>query len=323
MSDGGGLRQRYRRWIFTINEAAYVDSFDAGAVARGPDGASVRFMCCQFELAPSTGHRHVQGYIELKKAVGRRTLQALLRAGSCFCEGAKGSSQDNIDYCTREQNPDGTPKRQPGTSAFKWGTPGDASRGRRSDIVQLRDSLNEGKSLYDVAQDLPAALAHSFRFAQWYRGEYLRRSVLSYRVLDVYFVEGPTSTGKSRWVYDRWPRASVFPWTLRNPMWFDGYEQQDVLLIDEVDPGEISVANWLRLLDGYPMQLPVKGSSAVAAWSSVVIVSNTDFENLFVGKTSPGQYQALRARVSYWCVKESLESDMRVEKNIPSRRFPL
>lgn len=60
------------------------------------------------------------------------------------------------------------------------------------------------------------------------------------------------------------------------PIWFDGYEGQDVIIIDEFEWGALPVDMFKRLLSGDLPRLPVKGSSVVARYTKIVITTNAD-----------------------------------------------
>ena len=55
----------------------------------------------------------------------------------------------------------------------------------------------------------------------------------------------------------------------------DGYNKQDTIIFDDFY-GQIRMADMLRYLDGYPVQLPIKGGFVWAHWTHVWITSNSD-----------------------------------------------
>lgn len=65
-----------------------------------------------------------------------------------------------------------------------------------------------------------------------------------------------------------------------NNLWFDGYDGQSVLIIDDFS-GWIKYRFLLRLLDGYQVRLEVKGSHTWAAWTEVYITSNVPPEGWY------------------------------------------
>jgi len=57
-------------------------------------------------------------------------------------------------------------------------------------------------------------------------------------------------------------------------LWFDGYEGQKVLILDDFDAEVCSVSFLKNLLDKYKLRLQVKGGHTWAAWNTVVVTSN-------------------------------------------------
>lgn len=112
---------------------------------------------------------------------------------------------------------------------------------------------------------------------------------------------GPTGSGKSKFVWDHFPADDIY--TLIEPngpsVWFDGYVNQAVLLMDDFN-GQRTIPGiqvLLKLLDRYPMTLQVKGGTTQKHWTMVYITSNLD-----VGQWYPSandvHIEALRRRIS-------------------------
>lgn len=56
-------------------------------------------------------------------------------------------------------------------------------------------------------------------------------------------------------------------------MWFDGYEGEETLIIDDFY-GWCPHSMLLRVLDRYPFRCPVKGGFTWGLWKNVIITSN-------------------------------------------------
>ena len=112
------------------------------------------------------------------------------------------------------------------------------------------------------------------------------------RVIVLY---GDTGVGKTRSVFRAHDIHSIY--TLEkvggHELWFDGYTNQEVLLIDDFY-GWVKYHCLLRLLDGYPMKLPVKCSFVYKAWKYVYITSNKKPEDWYAAEFHP--YEPLRRR---------------------------
>jgi len=56
-------------------------------------------------------------------------------------------------------------------------------------------------------------------------------------------------------------------------LWWDGYQGQKILLIDDFY-GTIKYGKLLNILDIYPLRLPTKGGHTYANWEKIYITSN-------------------------------------------------
>jgi len=89
---------------------------------------------------------------------------------------------------------------------------------------------------------------------------------------------GKTGTGKTYEVHDEWKHEDFWTMPISNgTMWFDGYDMQLKVLIDDFNGkmSKIALAVFLRVIDNYVIQVPVKGS--YCWWMPDVIVVTTNF----------------------------------------------
>lgn len=82
---------------------------------------------------------------------------------------------------------------------------------------------------------------------------------------------GATGLGKTRYVFHMHDPEDIWVWP--GDRWFDGYTGQPVALFDDFR-GELDLGNMLRLLDRYPMDVPVKGGFANWVPRRIYITSN-------------------------------------------------
>ncbi|ASH99186.1 replication-associated protein [Giant panda circovirus 2] len=89
-----------RSWCFTLNYNA--DTYDGHLSTLQALAATlaVDYLLYGRESAPTTGQRHLQGYIVFSSRRGLNAVRALL-PGAHF-ERAKGSHKQNYDYCTKD-----------------------------------------------------------------------------------------------------------------------------------------------------------------------------------------------------------------------------
>ncbi len=244
---------RCRRWCFTL----FVDPFE-----YKHDERLVRYIIYQTEVCPESGRSHQQGYVEFIKAYRRSRVQTLLCPGVQFhLEPASGSASANREYCSKAES------RLHGP--FEHGTP--AAPGVSGAYQQAVSLVVDGTSLRRVSSAFPSQFV---RHARGFRA--LRRSLFPslQRTVVVTVLVGDPGSGKTRYVYDTHGFDNVFSLELGgSQVWFDGYDGQSVLLIDDFYGG-MRYNYLLRLLDIYPMDVPVKGDFVSAMWSHVYITSN-------------------------------------------------
>lgn len=272
MSHGGGLACS-RLWCFTKqvqleSEAiAWPLANEDNLPLELPHDDGVQGLFYQVERAPSTGKIHLQGFIVFKKRCRFSTVQRLFHG--CHLEAARGSQQQNIDYCSKSDTKVCGPFTVGSLEA-----PGRNERLRdekRKPVDEAIDLVLEGKSSKEVAREYPKQfLFHSKGFQALERA--LLPSPPAWRTVSVTWIWGKTGVGKTRRCYASAP--GLFK-VNEDGQWWDGYLCQDTILFDEFY-GEVKMKNMLNYLDGYPLQLPVKGGFVEAHWTKVYITSNVD-----------------------------------------------
>eukprot|EP00965_Chrysotila_dentata_P114167 3774198-Pleurochrysis_carterae.AAC.1 len=81
------------------------------------------------ETCPKTHRVHLQGWCVLAKRMKKKAVNAILQ---CWCEGMKGSSEDNEEYTSKE-----------GESFFRGLCP-KIERGKRSDLDKFKKAVQNG-----------------------------------------------------------------------------------------------------------------------------------------------------------------------------------
>jgi len=244
-----------------------ITHFDMGCTPHRWRG--VKYMAYQREAAPTTGRLHLQMYVVFNYAVTRRSV--LSRVGPCHCEPRCGSHEDALLYCTREFNDDGSRKRVAGTEAVIWGTPPQA-QGARNDLLAVQEALETTGSMRIVARD------HFATFLRYNRGMmmYLQLQRASGRdwQTEVQVYHGPPGTGKSRRALaEAGPDAYWLPRPNCNTVWWDGYDGQAHVVIDEFY-GWIPHSFMLVLCDRYPLMLPTRHGATACLIKKIWITSN-------------------------------------------------
>lgn len=238
-----------RYWCFTVaNPDGLIDADAAEGLV---------YLVYQQEVSHETLLSHFQGYCEWANEITRSTVQRRLDIDGAHCEIRKGTQEQAIAYCTKEDT------RVDGPWTF--GTPM-AGRGRRLDLEDLRLAIRSGSS------DLEVADAHFSSFIRYNRGikEYKRlvQPVRAWKT-EVIVCYGKPGTGKSKWVQQQAPNAY---WKPRS-QWWCGYEGQSDVVMDDYY-GWLPFDTLLRVLDEYPLLVETKGAQAQFMAKRIFITSN-------------------------------------------------
>ena len=238
-----------KHWCFTLNNYT-VD--DEEALKELGEGDSVQYLVYGRETAPDTGTPHLQGYVVFESRKTLRQVRGLVR--NAHLEKAKGKPSQAADYSKKDGD------------FVEFGMcPG--GQGSRTDIHEAWKAATEGATSKDLARD------HGEAYIKFYRGlERVRQLMSEPRTwktdVTVYF--GATGTGKTKTAFESRPEAYVHP----GGSWFDGYDRHDFVIFDDFGGSEFKITYLLKLLDRYPMRVPVKGSFVEWVPREVYITSN-------------------------------------------------
>jgi len=154
----------------------------------------------------------------------------------------------------------------------------------------IQNQLKNGASQLEIADD---------DFEMWvkYHRAFAHYSLLQSKPRDfktqVYVIQGPTGTGKSKWAQDNYPNAF---WKPRSN-WWDGYCGQDAVVLDEFY-GWIPYDQLLRLTDRYPLNVEIKGGSINFNSKYIIITTNKNPMSWYTNIYFP----AFARRVEKWII---------------------
>ncbi len=248
--------RRSRRWCFTINNPDQEDQRDDPQT-----WLQFRYLVWQKEEGLELTD-HLQGYVVWTNS---RSLGAMkLVNPRAHWEKARGTTEQNIKYCTKQES----------HIAGPWERGVRPQPGKRNDLFDVQDMLDEGASLREVAQ------AHFPAFAKYYRAFEKYRLLTTnprYARPQVFVIVGLTGTGKSRFCHEFFPGAF---WKPRNK-WWDGYTpgQQPVVWDDFY--GWYPLDGLLRVLDWYDCVVETKGGSCRMLSNVHVFTSNVHPRNWY------------------------------------------
>lgn len=277
-----------RKWFFTIWkinmdwEELYDDYNDI-----------IKFCAGQLEKAPETGRLHWQGCIHMVNPCRMTKMRRLLGLGkgeeSGFLQEQQGTNEQVLEYVHKLRTSEG--------QRFEYGKP--SQQGLRSDLEAIRKRLRDGEKLLSIADDYFGSYIRYGRYFKEYQSLVLQERSKKWRNIKVKFLSGPTRCGKTRYAYDNYDVDDIFKISCSDGLkWFDGYQGQKVLILDEFK-NQVQLTRMLDLLDNWQCRLEYKGGITYALWDTVIITTNLRRCQVFPNQP-PDLIAPLWSRVQEW-----------------------
>ncbi len=278
-----------RKWCLTVNTNAR-EFYDELEELYNEHSTKIQYICGQLEEA-TTGQVHFQGYCQLKRTQRMSWMKNHINDGAHY-EKQRGTNCQAREYCMKEE-----------TSLEDFIEFGRfiQGQGTRSDLTTFKVAILSGKRKIDILDQFINEMARYPKFYSMVRA--LKRPART-EDLVVRLNYGATGLGKSRYAYDNYgDDLYVIPIT-SSTLWFDGYDLQTVVLLDDFAgaASKVSLNYTLRLLDRYPQQVPVKGSFTWWMPNLLIITTNIHPRLWYNWDKREQQYSALLRRITevYW-----------------------
>lgn len=229
------------------------------------------------EICPETKKEHWQGYVEWINPQSMVGCKKIL--GEVHLETRQGTAKQASDYCKKD------------TKYKEFGAI--SQQGKRNDLNMVAETVRNGGRIADIAVE------HPEQFIKYNKGirdyiNVLDAQKKSQRDVEVIVLVGPTGCGKTRYAYENFGEDMYDLVCTGGKTWFDGYNGEKTLLLDEFGKDAVNYEFLLRLLDRYPMRIEVKGGFIYAQWTRVIITSN-----LYINTWYPNRdIAALHRRIS-------------------------
>ena len=240
-----------KNWCFTLNNPVQSDHEDLAVV-------DCKYLIYGDELAPSTGTPHLQGYIVFKTNKRLAAVKAVMPP-RIHLELARGSTEQNVQYCTK----DGwiTERGERPQSKLQVGS---------LNAQRFKDAFSAAKEgrLEDIPEDI--RMRYYATIKQIAKDHMTKPAeLLSVCGLWIY---GASGTGKTHAVVRAYPDRYIKPLN----KWWDGYQAEKVVHLDELAPSHASwIAPYLKKwADKWPFDAETKGGAAQLRPQQVIVTSN-------------------------------------------------
>lgn len=271
----------HRTWVFTIFQTNQIPSPDQAPVWNP---AKMKALVYQWEVCPQSGRLHLQGCIKLTQAMRLPGVKALLGHPQAHVEPC-ADWRASVAYCQKEST------RAPGTATVVNGEV-NGCQGKRTDLLEATTAIKRGRPLCEVAEEFPGTYVRCHKGLAALKSALTRpKRVPNRRVVLLW---GTSGSGKTRMAHELFESLyTVFD--IKTP-WFDGYDNEDVALFDECGKGMMNINYLKRLLDIYPMSVPVKGGSVAWNPTTIILTSNIPL-HLWYDNYNHEDFEALSRRI--------------------------
>lgn len=259
----------------------------------------MKYLLQGVERCPSTGREHIQGFVIFKNP---RALGGVIKEfPNINFEICKGNIQQNRDYCMKE-------------GAFTEEGEVPVGPGARTDLITVAEMIRQGATATDIINTVELdgdgkTKDYGMDYIRYNKG--IDKMINLVRLkprnweMDVRIYWGEPGTGKTRAVHEEFGE-NVYPKMVGK--WWDGYEGQECVLIDDFDPAncyEMAYDFYLKLLDRYKLLIEMKGSSGNFCSKVIIFTSNFNPEHWFPNKANRGAFFRRVKEIRYFPRKEN------------------
>lgn len=268
-----------KNWCFTVNN-----------YSEGDENLFKELACAYMVYGREVGESgtpHLQGFVSLNSN-SRLSGVKKIHAGAHW-EIAKGSSEQNRVYCTKQGDYIETGlcpsnKRKGEAEIERWDLARAAAKeGRFDDIpsdIYIRQFGNL-KKIHAESQVAP--------------------SVLSGELINQWF-HGPPGSGKSTRALEENPGAYLKGIN----KWWDGYANQEVVIVEDMDPYHKSLALEFKLWGQHqPFPAEIKGGTLCIRPKKIVVTSNYTIDEVW---EDPTTREAMHRRYTEICIDTPLSA---------------
>lgn len=285
-----------RKWLLTINNPKE-KGVDHTAIQEGLKQFPSLLYWCMADEKSESEHTHV--FFALEHPTRFSTIKR--RFPTAHIDRAEGTAAECRAYVQKSGKWADSEKAEtsiPGTLE-EWGELPVERQGERADLALLYGYIKDGLSNYEIMEKNPDYMLNLERIERARQAVREQQYRETFRKLEVTYIWGPTETGKTRSVMERYSYSGVYRVTDYAAHPFDSYAGQDVLLLDEYG-SNFKIRDLLNYLDGYPLSLPARYSNRVACYTKVYIISNLCLSKQYPVEqyNSPATFAALLRRIN-------------------------
>lgn len=290
---------QYPNWVFTAqyggaNQASQ-DSIEA--VVEAVIRSKAKYVLFGRETAPTTGQKHLQGYVQFKAP---QRLTQVAKMLPCHWEPAKADDEKNFEYCTKDGD------------FVEWGERTQINPGKREQARwdEARAALVRGDL---AAVDSQIFVCH-YSNCKLIAKDYMITPDMLDAPTGVWYW-GEAGAGKSFKAREDYPEAYL---KLANK-WWDGYQLQEFVILDDFGLEHSCLGHHLKIwADRYSFVAEVKGGAIAIRPKKIVITSQYSIDDIWSDKETRDALKR-RFKVVHFGVPGDAPALLRAAFNTPQQ----
>jgi len=216
-----------------------------------------QYFIYQKEKCPTTGREHVHAVLYFKNPrVWPKDEFSNFKPNI----GKVRNLEKAIEYCSKEKTRIDGP----------WEEGEKPEQGKRSDLAAICEDLKT-KNISELAEQYPEQIVKFGRGLRELKSHFYKHRSPK-KPPEIYWFWGKTKCGKTETAHE-FGETEEEVYVKDDTIWWDGYEQQKVVIIDDFDPDDWSFRQFLRVTDKYPLQVQHKGGY-IKLNSPIIIITS-------------------------------------------------
>lgn len=310
--NAGNNNTRSTKYLLTLNNPIE-HGWDREKIIKQCESLDPVYFCISDEIGLNEETPHCHLFLYFKSA---RYFNSIKNAFYEFhIDESYGKIIQNIEYVLKEGKWLDDPKGETNLrdTHYESGERPKSSQGKRNDIAVVKTMIDDGFDADSIVNEYPQYLFKYEQIEKQCERKKSEKFADIERDMTVYYISGPTRSGKTYYVTHKYGHRNVFRVTnYKNP--FDKYKGQDVVIFDEFH-GQLTIDEMLDLLDVYPTELKGRYNDHTACYTKAYVISNKKIEDQFKQTQiyDPATYDAFIARFS--CFMDFISRNERIVYN--------
>lgn len=207
------------------------------------------------------GTPHLQGFVIWNNAKSFKASQKCLPART-HIEAIKGTPYDNFRYCSK------------GGDFFEAGDrPDQVGQGKRKDLLEIKKCIAQQTHIKALLENNTIINYQQLKYAETLKKYYEQKRKWKTKVSWFY---GETGTGKSHEAHELFnlitDEDNIYE-AMDTGRWWDGYDGQEYIIIDDMRKDFLKFHQLLKLLDKYAYRVETKGGTRQFLAKHIIITA--------------------------------------------------